>query len=662
MTLRLEESKQTLIVGERLKKLFYSALDSKLDDEKEFKNMIQNIVKGFNVNLNDHLGHYTTPINYLLFQRSYSVFEKVKILVELGADVNYSDKNGLTALYFSVMKFDYGEKLNYLNRELTDVVKYLLDKGANPFYKPEQDVIKGIKRPLPFHEAAKNEYYESFNLIFKNMTNWGKMSREELKTSNKLNRKMYVEYLRWMKKEQEDCNWLQELIDRISEQPIRKEEREIFLKTKNIPNRKKEVIEILKLNGFAYFDEYEIIKYMEEDKSTVIQSIDEKGNSLIVYAFLNFRKEIIRWFVLNGIDLLRKNSVGNDSFYVAAYMDECLDELYNKGEEVKRLNFNRWLNICIKERDNEFDRETEITKIQALCRGYLKRKLIKSQKFMKDLLNSESKASEKTKNQKKKARKKAREREEKIKIEEFKIKKEKSILLIQRNIRKFLIIKNEKNSRNAITLQKFIRNYFTTRKYQLEKQIVIIQSLIRMYLSKNNFSDMKTRYITNQKCIMQILEKAATRKICNLICYYNLKKRKVKQLAARKLAARKLAAKKIYNLICDYSSERKIITKSNSKKLASVEAFPVIEDHKTVTTQTVYVPYFIPQPAPIPMPIVTHGHDEYGTYVLTQIFNQPSVKDYFSKYDNRILVHRELIHFNGFVQIVYSDDKYFNSY
>ena len=54
------------------------------------------------------------------------------------------------------MKFDYGEKLNYLNRELTDVVKYLLDKGANPFYKPEQDVIKGIKRPLPFHEAAKN--------------------------------------------------------------------------------------------------------------------------------------------------------------------------------------------------------------------------------------------------------------------------------------------------------------------------------------------------------------------------------------------------------------------------------------------------------------------------------------------------------------------------
>ena len=359
MTLRLSKPTQFLLEGEKLKKLFYSALDSKYEGKDEFKKMITKIVTGFNINLNNDLGHYTIPLNYLIFQRSPNVFEKVKILVELGADVNNPDINGLTPLYYSVMKFDYGDELNYLNRELLDVVKYLLDNGANPFYKPTKN--SAVKRPLPFHEAAQNEYYESFNIIFENMTNWKKKFLNSSKeTLDELTKTRYGEYLRWIKKEEEDCKWLQDLIDRIGEKPISKKEKEIFLKNGNIPYRFLGKMEILK-NNLSYFDEDEIIKYMEKDKNTIIHSIDEKGNSLIIYGLMNNRKEIIRWFVLNELDLTRENCKGNSCFFVAQYIDNCLDEQVKKGEKVKKWHLSRWLNICIKERDKEMklDMKTE---------------------------------------------------------------------------------------------------------------------------------------------------------------------------------------------------------------------------------------------------------------------------------------------------------------
>ena len=62
-------------------------------------------------------------------------FDILELLLENGADINYSNENG-TALHFALTNAllnKYGEKMDII------VLKYLLDNGANPFIKDKYD-------------------------------------------------------------------------------------------------------------------------------------------------------------------------------------------------------------------------------------------------------------------------------------------------------------------------------------------------------------------------------------------------------------------------------------------------------------------------------------------------------------------------------------------
>ena len=100
--------------------------------------------------------YLTKPNTCFIFRfdvQDYNI-DKVKLLIDNGANVNCKDKYGWTPIHLITWQFD---KLEYPQR--SDILKFLLSHGADP------NIAGGNHKRTALHEAAFNQMVDVMELL-----------------------------------------------------------------------------------------------------------------------------------------------------------------------------------------------------------------------------------------------------------------------------------------------------------------------------------------------------------------------------------------------------------------------------------------------------------------------------------------------------------------
>ena len=211
--------------------------------------------------LNFNFKYWTSPLNYAIFLRE----EEISLfLIDLGFDVNYIDSRGNTSINYVIGSYQYNindKTKNRQNKELLEVLKKLLFKGANIFHK------NTITDLYPVYEALINSYIDSYQLIKKKID--------------------------LIKINIEIC-------------PKFKEDLEVYLKFHSGQNNGT-VLRFYELIDLITDDkEKDAIKFFEKNLD-VINCIEHNGQNSLFYAIDRNMKSLCKKLIDSGIDYQRCN-------------------------------------------------------------------------------------------------------------------------------------------------------------------------------------------------------------------------------------------------------------------------------------------------------------------------------------------------------------------
>lgn len=216
---------------------------------------------------NPELPYYTYPLHYSIILREECIAEE---LIKRGSNVNLIDDIGLSPLNYSVGRFYYEYKITELckereNKEMKRIVTLLLLNGANVFYQNH------INELYPFREAIRNDFYYSYNRILKRIDF---IKERKINTDNQFDQYITMEKNLYVSKII-STNILKHLID----------------------NNEAKALELLE-NG---------VKIKGKD---IVNDVDDIGQTFLFYAFARGMYSVMRFLVLNDINVIKINKIG----------------------------------------------------------------------------------------------------------------------------------------------------------------------------------------------------------------------------------------------------------------------------------------------------------------------------------------------------------------
>lgn len=245
-------------------------------------------------------GIFTYPLHYAIVMREEDI---AMLLIDRGSDINSLDEHKFSPLNYAVSKFNYTIVLSSstkYNKELPKLVIKLIVEGADLTY------VSPVTKLLPHSEANKSGYFFSGKRIIDQIN---AMLKKNTPISNK---DTLIKCL-------EDEVKHGEMLDSLVQATMRRDQEFVIER---------------------------IDKLIKKGYTDLVHTCDEHGQTLLHYAVVCNKKDLVKKLIYLQVDPSRRNKKGFTAFELITLLDEknrdemlsifmnCLNEFYSDKEKV----------------------------------------------------------------------------------------------------------------------------------------------------------------------------------------------------------------------------------------------------------------------------------------------------------------------------------------